>query len=317
MLRRHNSARPGVRARLNYANVMATLAVILALGGTATAAITLPNNSVGSPQIQADAVGASEIATDAVRAAEIRANAVGSDEIDSAAVGAPEIAANAVGGPEIEANAVGSPEIEANAVRGPEIEANAVGGPEIDANAVGGPEIATDAVGGPEIETDAVGSPEIEESAVRSSEILDDTIRLADIAPDAQAALDEPRVRVDTDIVQDVLACDAIPDCPNLASIQLPEGRWLVQTRFTINGEFSDDDSDFCALVQSDTSLVDFAFNVGAGTTDFGSEQVSLMAVLTTTPGDALTTVAVRCDESSDGFLKVPRIVLTGIEVAP
>jgi hypothetical protein len=306
MLRKHTTALARIRARLTYANVAASLAVILALGGTATAAITLPNNSVGSAQIQADAVGAREIATDAVRAAEIRANGVGSEEIDS----------NAVGSTEIAANAVGSPEIEANAVRGPEIEANAVGGPEIAANAVGGPEIATDAVGGPEIEADAVGSPEIELGAVRSSEILDDTIRLTDIAPDARAALDAPRVRVDTDIVRDVPACDDILDCPNLASIQLPEGRWLVQTRFTINGEFGH--SDFCALVQSNTTPIDFATNVGAGTTGFGSEQVSLMAVVTTPAGDALTTVAARCDEdAADTVLKVPRIVLTAVEVKP
>ena len=43
-------------ARLSYANVAATLALFLALTGTATAAVTLARDSVGAEHIQADAV---------------------------------------------------------------------------------------------------------------------------------------------------------------------------------------------------------------------------------------------------------------------
>ena len=45
-----------VRPRLTYANVMATIAVFLALGGGAYAAIRLPANSVGTRQIRNGAV---------------------------------------------------------------------------------------------------------------------------------------------------------------------------------------------------------------------------------------------------------------------
>lgn len=61
----------GLRARLSYANVMATLALFLALTGTATAAIVLPRDSVGAEQIQTDAVRSPEIQADAVRGSEI------------------------------------------------------------------------------------------------------------------------------------------------------------------------------------------------------------------------------------------------------
>ena len=57
--------------RLSYANVAATLALFLALSGTATAALVLPRDSVGAEQIQADAVRSPEIQTDAVRSSEI------------------------------------------------------------------------------------------------------------------------------------------------------------------------------------------------------------------------------------------------------
>lgn len=45
-----------LRPRVNYANVMATVAVFLALGGGAYAATQLPKNSVGTKQLKRDAV---------------------------------------------------------------------------------------------------------------------------------------------------------------------------------------------------------------------------------------------------------------------
>ena len=49
-----------LRSRLTYANVMATVAVFVALGGTGYAAITLPKNSVRAKQIAPRAVQSSE-----------------------------------------------------------------------------------------------------------------------------------------------------------------------------------------------------------------------------------------------------------------
>ena len=64
-----------------YANITATLALFIALGGTATAAVTLERDSVTSREIASDAVRAAEVAQDAVRSPEIRADAVRSSEI--------------------------------------------------------------------------------------------------------------------------------------------------------------------------------------------------------------------------------------------
>lgn len=55
-----------------YANVTATLALIVALGGTSYAAITLPKNSVGNKQLRKNAVSASKIRTGAVTSAKIK-----------------------------------------------------------------------------------------------------------------------------------------------------------------------------------------------------------------------------------------------------
>ena len=58
--------------RLSYANVMSTIGVMLALGGTSYAAIKLPSNSVGSHQIKASAVRASELASNAVASSDVK-----------------------------------------------------------------------------------------------------------------------------------------------------------------------------------------------------------------------------------------------------
>src|ERR1700759_447334 len=66
----------GLRARMTYANVTATLALFIALGGTTYAAATLPHNSVGSSQLRSNAVTASKIRTGAVGSSEIHNNSI-------------------------------------------------------------------------------------------------------------------------------------------------------------------------------------------------------------------------------------------------
>ena len=61
-----------LRGRLTYANVTASLALFIALGGTGYAAVTLPRNSVGQAQMRNNAVGSKELRTGAVRSSDIR-----------------------------------------------------------------------------------------------------------------------------------------------------------------------------------------------------------------------------------------------------
>jgi hypothetical protein len=56
-----------LRSRLTYANVMATIAVFLALGGASYAAISLPRNSVGPRQLKANAVSSPKVKDGSLR----------------------------------------------------------------------------------------------------------------------------------------------------------------------------------------------------------------------------------------------------------
>jgi hypothetical protein len=69
-------ARRALRDHLSYANVMATIAVFLVLGGGAYAAATLPNNSVGTAQLRPAAVTRSKLADDSVSTSQLVHNSV-------------------------------------------------------------------------------------------------------------------------------------------------------------------------------------------------------------------------------------------------
>src|SRR3954462_15401859 len=66
-----------MRRHLRYANVMATVAVFIALGGTSYAIAMLPRNSVGSKQIRSGAVGKTEIRRGAIRSKHLHDGSVG------------------------------------------------------------------------------------------------------------------------------------------------------------------------------------------------------------------------------------------------
>jgi hypothetical protein len=65
-----------ITRRLTYANVMATIAVFVALGGSGYAAIKLPKNSVQSKQIKNGQVKGADIAANAVTSAKVKNGAL-------------------------------------------------------------------------------------------------------------------------------------------------------------------------------------------------------------------------------------------------
>ncbi len=74
-----------LKTHLSYANVMATIAVFVALGGTSYAATKLARNSVGSTQIRAKAVGSSELKSRAVTSSKLRSGSVTASKLSTGA----------------------------------------------------------------------------------------------------------------------------------------------------------------------------------------------------------------------------------------
>jgi hypothetical protein len=64
------------RQRLTYGNVVSSMALFIALGGTSYA-LTLPRNSVGSQQIRGGAVRGSEVRSGAIRSSDVKDRSLG------------------------------------------------------------------------------------------------------------------------------------------------------------------------------------------------------------------------------------------------
>ena len=61
-----------VRDKLTYANVVASLALVAAMGGTSYAAVTLPAGSVGKKQLKRNAVISSKVKPGSLRLSDFR-----------------------------------------------------------------------------------------------------------------------------------------------------------------------------------------------------------------------------------------------------
>lgn len=67
--------------KITYANVVATMALFIALGGVSWAAVKLPKNSVGVKQIKKNAVTSAKIKKNAVTSAKIKAGAIAGSKV--------------------------------------------------------------------------------------------------------------------------------------------------------------------------------------------------------------------------------------------
>jgi len=85
-----------LRSKLTYANVMASLAVLIALSGSAYAALRVPPNSVGSRQLKAASVTTGKIANGAITAAKVAEHSLTAQDINLPALGAVPQATSAL-----------------------------------------------------------------------------------------------------------------------------------------------------------------------------------------------------------------------------
>jgi hypothetical protein len=84
-----------MRPNITYGNVMATIAVFIALGGASYAALKPPKNSVGSRQLKKGAVTEAKIKNEAVTAAKVRKGTLTGTQINASTLGEVPAAAKA------------------------------------------------------------------------------------------------------------------------------------------------------------------------------------------------------------------------------
>jgi hypothetical protein len=117
-----------LRERLSYANVMATIAMFLALGGGAYAASIAPTNSVVSRSIKNGQVKRQDLARSAVSNTRIGRNAVSNSKIGPNAITESKIHDASVSTTKLTDNAVTTPKIADGAVTVNKLAPNSVNG---------------------------------------------------------------------------------------------------------------------------------------------------------------------------------------------
>jgi hypothetical protein len=99
-----------MRPRLSYANVVATIALFIALGGASYAALKLPKNSVGAKQLKKNSVAGAKIKKNAVTGVKVKDQSLTGADIDLAKLGTVPSAQQANGLSGLEAvHFVGAP----------------------------------------------------------------------------------------------------------------------------------------------------------------------------------------------------------------
>jgi hypothetical protein len=151
------------RPRLTYANVIASLALFIALGGAAVAA-GLPKNSVGPKQIKKGAVTAKAI----------RKQAVTAGKIAPKAVVAGKLGANAVLPGNLGAGIISTSKIAASAVTAEKIKNNVVTTNKLNNKAVTSAKLAEK----------GVATANLAESAVTSAKLANASVTAAKLAPE-------------------------------------------------------------------------------------------------------------------------------------
>jgi hypothetical protein len=159
------------RPRLTYANVIASLALFVALGGSAVAA-GLAKNSVGPNQLKKGAVTASKIGKKAVTNGKIAPKAVTAGKLGPNAVLPGNLGAGIISTDKIAASAVTAEKIKNNVVTTNKITNAAVTSQKLAASAVGTNNLAEGAVTGAKIAKETITAEKLAKGAIGNVETL-------------------------------------------------------------------------------------------------------------------------------------------------
>lgn len=162
-----------VRKRITYSNVIATMALFIALGGVAVAA-GLPKNSVGPKQLKRGAV----------TSAKIRKQAVNSAKLAPKSVIAGKLAENSVGPGNIGNGAVTTAKLAAGSVIASTIKNSVITTNKLNNEAVTTAKLGNESVTTPKLDKESVTTPKLGNESVSSAKLGKGSVTAAKLGSD-------------------------------------------------------------------------------------------------------------------------------------
>jgi hypothetical protein len=126
-----------LKKSLTFSNVIAMLALFMALGGTVYAA----SGQIDGAQIKAKSLPGNRLQPKSIGAAQIKSGAIAAGQIKAGSVGAAQIKAGAVAAAQIHSGAVNATKIQANSITGAQIKAGSIGSAQIQSGSLGAAQI--------------------------------------------------------------------------------------------------------------------------------------------------------------------------------
>ncbi len=258
-----------VRQRLTYSNVIATMALFIALGGVAVAA-GLPRNSVGPKQIKRGAV----------TAAKIRKQAVTSTKLAPKSVTNGKLGPNSVGPGNIGNGAVTTAKLGKGSVIAESIKNSVVTTNKLNSEAVTTPKIGKEAVTTAKLENEAVTSAKLGKGSVTTAKLSDEigpllgtlksgqTLRgVFDLGTEARSAVSYQFSLLNAPAVTVLKKGETSPNCSGLGGGQTPQataGNLCIYTT---------EESGTPALAFENNTRLGFGLKTAGGIGDFAYGQ--------------------------------------------
>lgn len=154
-----------IRSSLTYANVVATVAVFLAVSGSALAVTALPKNAVTSRSIKDGVVRGQDVKNNSLTGADVDESSLAL-ALPPAAVGSSQLKPDSVGPAALKPDTIGSDELKPDSVGSDELKPDSVGGEELKPDSVGSDELKPDSVTGAEVKDDSLTGSDVQESTL-------------------------------------------------------------------------------------------------------------------------------------------------------
>lgn len=156
-----------VRRHLTYANVVATLALLCALGGGGTALALV----ITGADVKNDSLTGYDIKNESLTSADIDNGSVGRNDIAAGAIVTSRLADGAVTAPKLAAASVFTPALADAAVTASKLAAGAVTSDAIGTGAITSNALADDSVTGSALADDSVGSGEVTDGSIERDDL--------------------------------------------------------------------------------------------------------------------------------------------------